>query len=334
MGLSEETIDGLRMAAAFHDIGKISLPAEILGRPAKLADMELSLVRTHARKGYEVLKEIDFPWPVARVVWQHHERMDGSGYPLGLSKDEILPEARILAVADVVEAMMSQRSYRPLPGPEKALEEIETQRGGPLRPSRRRCLPADLPGKGFPTHVVRQNNGGKRKNAMLIRCWGARGSIPVSGEQYLRYGGDTPCIEVRTADDDIVIIDAGSGIRRLGNRLLAEDRRDFTIIFTHAHWDHIMGFPFFKPIYRRGTRISLFGCPFAQDSVKKIISSIMSPPNFPVNFEDITAEIRYQESCRLSFEIGPLTITPIPLSHPNQGMGVPVRGGGKILRFF
>ena len=168
---------------------------------------------------------------------------------------------------------------------------------------------------------------------MLIRCWGARGSIPVSGEQYLRYGGDTPCIEVRTADDDIVIIDAGSGIRRLGNRLLAEDRRDFTIIFTHAHWDHIMGFPFFKPIYRRGTRISLFGCPFAQDSVKKIISSIMSPPNFPVNFEDITAEIRYQESCRLSFEIGPLTITPIPLSHPNQGMGYRFEEEGKSFVF-
>jgi phosphoribosyl 1,2-cyclic phosphodiesterase len=168
---------------------------------------------------------------------------------------------------------------------------------------------------------------------MLIRCWGARGSIPVSGEQYLRYGGDTPCIEVRTADDDIVIVDAGSGIRRLGNRLLAEDRRDFTILFTHAHWDHIMGFPFFKPIYRQGTRISLFGCPFAQDSVKKIISSIMSPPNFPVNFEDITAKIAYQESCRLSFEIGPLTITPIPLSHPNQGMGYRFEEGGKSFVF-
>jgi phosphoribosyl 1,2-cyclic phosphodiesterase len=168
---------------------------------------------------------------------------------------------------------------------------------------------------------------------MLIRCWGARGSIPVSGKEYLRYGGDTPCIEVRTKDDDIVIVDAGSGIRRLGNRLLAERRRDLTMIFTHAHWDHIMGFPFFKPIYQRGTRISLFGCPFAQDSVKRMIASIMAPPNFPVNFDDITAEISYQESCLLSFQIGSLTITPIPLSHPNQGVGYRFEEDGKSFVF-
>ena len=138
---------------------------------------------------------------------------------------------------------------------------------------------------------------------MFIRCWGARGSIPVSGEEYLRYGGDTPCLEIRTKDDRIVIIDAGSGIRRLGNRLLAEDRHDYTMIFTHAHWDHIMGFPFFKPIYLE-TRIGMFGCPFAQDSVKEMISRIMAPPNFPVNFEDIRAEIHYQEACQDTFTIG------------------------------
>ena len=120
---------------------------------------------------------------------------------------------------------------------------------------------------------------------MLIRCWGARGSIPVSGQDYVHYGGDTPCIEVRTGDDDIVIVDAGSGVRRLGNRLIAEDRHDYTMIFTHAHWDHIMGFPFFKPVYSPETRIALFGCPFAQDSMKAIISRIMTPPNFPVDFE-------------------------------------------------
>ena len=168
---------------------------------------------------------------------------------------------------------------------------------------------------------------------MFIRCWGARGSIPVSGEEYLRYGGDTPCLEIRTRDDRIVIIDAGSGIRRLGNRLLAEDRHDYTMIFTHAHWDHIMGFPFFKPIYLPETRISLFGCPFAQASVKGMISRIMAPPNFPVNFEDITAEIHYQETCQDTFTIGSLTITPIPLSHPNQGMGYRFEEEGKSFVF-
>ncbi len=168
---------------------------------------------------------------------------------------------------------------------------------------------------------------------MLIRCWGARGSIPVSGEPYRRYGGDTPCIEVRTKQDQIVIVDAGSGIRRLGNLLMAEGRRSLTLLFTHAHWDHIMGFPFFKPIYQRDVSIELLGCPFAQASVKKMISAIMAPPNFPVNFEDITARIRYGETCRLAFEIGSLKITPIAISHPNQGMGYRIEEEGKSFVF-
>jgi phosphoribosyl 1,2-cyclic phosphodiesterase len=168
---------------------------------------------------------------------------------------------------------------------------------------------------------------------MLVRCWGARGSIPVSGREYLRYGGDTPCIEVRTRDDSIVIIDAGSGIRRLGGRLVDEKRHDFTMFFTHAHWDHIMGFPFFKPIYRRGTKISLFGCPFAQVSVRELISHIMAPPNFPVHFDNITADIRYHEACQATFRIGGLTVTPIPISHPNQGMGYRIEEDGKAFVF-
>jgi len=168
---------------------------------------------------------------------------------------------------------------------------------------------------------------------MLIRCWGARGSIPVSGQDYLHYGGDTPCIEVRTGDDDIVIVDAGSGIRRLGNRLIAEDRHAYTMIFTHAHWDHIMGFPFFKPVYSPETRIALFGCPFAQESMKAIISRIMTPPNFPVDFSEITADLRYQDACLDTFSIGGMRIIPIPISHPNQGMGYRFEEDGKSFVF-
>ncbi len=129
MGLPDAELDGIRMAAFLHDIGKISLPAEILGKVSRLSDVEFSLVKTHPQNGYDILKEIEFPWPVARMVWQHHERADGSGYPLGISGEEILLGARILAVADVVEAMASDRSYRPTPGLEKALEEIGAQRG-------------------------------------------------------------------------------------------------------------------------------------------------------------------------------------------------------------
>jgi phosphoribosyl 1,2-cyclic phosphodiesterase len=168
---------------------------------------------------------------------------------------------------------------------------------------------------------------------MLIRCWGARGSIPVSGEEYLRYGGDTPCMEIRTKAGEIVIIDAGSGIRRLGNRLVDEGRHNYTLIFTHAHWDHIMGFPFFKPIYLKDTQIQLLGCPFAQASVREMISRIMTPPNFPVNFDQIKAAIHYQEACQESFTIGSLKVTPIALSHPNQGLGYRFKEDGKSFVF-
>ncbi|MHB9098457.1 MAG: HD domain-containing phosphohydrolase [Syntrophales bacterium] len=129
MGHPEEVIDGIRMAATVHDIGKLLMSAEILNKPAKLSETEFSQIKKHAQAGYDILKDIDFPWPIARMVWQHHERLDGSGYPLGLTGEEILPEARILAVADVVETMVSHRSYRPAPGLEKALEEIQANRG-------------------------------------------------------------------------------------------------------------------------------------------------------------------------------------------------------------
>ena len=168
---------------------------------------------------------------------------------------------------------------------------------------------------------------------MIIRCWGARGSIPVSGEEYVKYGGDTTCLEIRTKDDEIIIVDAGSGIRRLGHKLLSEKRFQCTMIFTHAHWDHIMGFPFFKPIYLKKTRITMYGCPFAQASVKHMISKIMAPPNFPVNFEDIKADINYHEACENRIRIKSMTITPIALSHPNQGIGYKFVEDGKSFVF-
>jgi HD-GYP domain-containing protein (c-di-GMP phosphodiesterase class II) len=128
MGLPAERTEGIRVAGVIHDLGKISIPAEILSTPRKLSDIEFSLVKAHPSTGYDILKEVDFDWPVAEMVLQHHERLDGSGYPRGLKGDEIMPEARILAVADVVEAIASHRPYRPANGVEAALQEIVAQR--------------------------------------------------------------------------------------------------------------------------------------------------------------------------------------------------------------
>ena len=124
MDFSADKIDGIRMAGLIHDIGKISVPAEILSKPGSINDKEFALIMDHPQVGYDILKAIEFPWPVAKMVLQHHERMDGSGYPQGLQGKYILLEARILAVADVVEAIASFRPYRQALGVEAALKEI------------------------------------------------------------------------------------------------------------------------------------------------------------------------------------------------------------------
>ena len=129
LALPESQVESIYMAAAIHDIGKISLPAEILVKPIQLSDIEISLIQAHAQAGYDILKGIEFPWAIAEIVLQHHERMDGSGYPRGLAGDDIVFEARIICVADVIETMASHRPYRPSIGMDKALEEIAENRG-------------------------------------------------------------------------------------------------------------------------------------------------------------------------------------------------------------
>jgi putative nucleotidyltransferase with HDIG domain len=129
MRLPKDQIEATRMAGIIHDLGKVSVPTEILSKPGDLNEIEFSLIKCHAQVGYNILKNIDFPWPMAQIVFQHHERMDSSGYPQGLSGEDILIEARVLGVADVVEAMASHRPYRPALGIDKALEEISQGRG-------------------------------------------------------------------------------------------------------------------------------------------------------------------------------------------------------------
>lgn len=135
LGFDASRVDGLRVAGSLHDVGKISVPSEILAKPGRLTATQLQLVQEHAQAGYEILKSVAFPWPVAQTTLQHHERLDGSGYPHGLKGEEILLEARIMAVADVVEAMSSHRPYRAALGLEKALAEIERGRGTAYDPA-------------------------------------------------------------------------------------------------------------------------------------------------------------------------------------------------------
>ncbi|MEW6187022.1 MAG: HD domain-containing phosphohydrolase [Thermodesulfobacteriota bacterium] len=129
MGWKEDRLEGLWMAGTIHDIGKISVPAEILSKPSRLTPTEISLIQEHSQAGWDILKNVEFSWPIAEIILQHHERMNGSGYPRNLKGDEILMETRILSVADVVEAMVSHRPYRPALGVEAALEEIENNKG-------------------------------------------------------------------------------------------------------------------------------------------------------------------------------------------------------------
>ncbi len=129
MNLHKEQIEGIRVAGSLHDIGKIYVPAEILSKPGRITDIEFSLIKIHPQVGQEILRAVNFPWPVAEIVLQHQERLDGSGYPAGLKGEEVLLEAKVLAVADVVEAMSSHRPYRPTRGIDRALEEILQNRG-------------------------------------------------------------------------------------------------------------------------------------------------------------------------------------------------------------
>jgi len=129
MGLSEERIEEIHVAGSLHDLGKIAVPTEILSKPGKLTDLEFAIIKTHPQVAFNILKPLEIPGDITKIIMQHHERLNGSGYPYGLDEQEILLESKILGVADVIEAMCSHRPYRPALGIEKALEEIERKKG-------------------------------------------------------------------------------------------------------------------------------------------------------------------------------------------------------------
>lgn len=156
---------------------------------------------------------------------------------------------------------------------------------------------------------------------MQIRCWGSRGQIPVSGPEFNKYGGDTTCIEIRSSQGDIIIIDSGSGIRNLGAQLLNEDSKKINLIFTHLHLDHIMGLPFFSPLYNREYSINVYGCPFKEKSFEDALRGMMRAPYFPVDLKDVPSKLQYFEIYKRSFRVGSISVKPILLNHPNGGLG-------------
>jgi len=169
---------------------------------------------------------------------------------------------------------------------------------------------------------------------MRLEVWGARGSIAVSGEAYDRYGGDTTCVCLDTKAGETVILDAGTGLRALGNKVLDEDRDTFHFVLSHAHWDHLLGFPFFKPLYRKGVTIHIHGCTYAQQSIKNFLGTVMQPPFFPVTLDDVNAQLVFDDECKPHFEVGCMCCESIPLSHPNNGYGFRFAEDDKSFAFF
>jgi phosphoribosyl 1,2-cyclic phosphodiesterase len=156
---------------------------------------------------------------------------------------------------------------------------------------------------------------------MQIRCYGARGSIAVSGPSHLKYGGDTTCLEIRADSGSEVIIDAGTGIRRLGLDLLKRPSADYHILFTHLHWDHVIGFPVFAPLYQADTTIHMLSRAYEPDDLERAFQKIMHPPGFPVSLKQVVADIRYEPIDKTGASIGGLQIKTIALDHPQGGVG-------------
>lgn len=164
---------------------------------------------------------------------------------------------------------------------------------------------------------------------MKVRCFGARGSIPVSGPQFVRYGGDTSCIEIRSGAGGTLILDAGTGIRALGCEMAAQSRREATLLFSHFHWDHIQGLPFFKPLYNPRAKLSFAG-PRGVD-VLRVLSRALRPPFFPVPLDQVPCAIATPEWRGDLLEAEGLRIRRIAASHPNKGAGFRVEEGGASL---
>ncbi len=170
--------------------------------------------------------------------------------------------------------------------------------------------------------------------SMKVTVWGARGSVPTPGPEYVRYGGDTTCMSVEADDGTVVILDAGTGVRRLGVQLARTPPPRIAFLLSHAHWDHVIGFPFFKPLYRKGVELDFYGCMHAQESVRGMLEQTMQAPFFPVDLSRVGASLTFHEQCGDGCMIGGISVHRLPLSHPNGGSGFRLEYHGRSLVFF
>lgn len=169
---------------------------------------------------------------------------------------------------------------------------------------------------------------------MKITVWGCRGSLTIPGPSTVRYGGNTTCVEIRTADNQVIVVDAGSGMRNLGKALLAQNQTTHLfLLLTHSHWDHLVGFPFFGPAYLEKYTLTLCGGPKTQQSLRRYLTHQMEAPYFPVDFEVLKARFDFGCECPQSGNIGTATIHPVALSHPNEGYGYKFVENGKSFVF-
>jgi phosphoribosyl 1,2-cyclic phosphodiesterase len=167
---------------------------------------------------------------------------------------------------------------------------------------------------------------------MLVRFWGTRGSIPVPGEKTIKYGGNTPCVEVRSKDNDLIILDGGSGLRELGNNLINNHEKVINIFISHYHWDHIQGIPFFVPLYNSSNNVTFFGLSNSGVGIKKLLGNQMNPSNFPIDFNELKAEINFEEiKSNKKYKIGDIEITTLLVNHPAPALTYKLVENGKSI---
>ena len=168
---------------------------------------------------------------------------------------------------------------------------------------------------------------------MDIKCWGSRGSIPVSGDKYLKYGGDTTCIEITAKTGETIIIDAGTGLRRLGNSLIERNILKYYLLLTHAHWDHILGIAFFKPFLRKNVTAIIQDRQFAGINTKNVLKQVLTEPFFPISLKDFSADIIFDKTLNNNFTIGSISVETIQLSHFGGCLGYKFIEDGKSFVF-